>query len=122
MIQSSTKLRVLDNSGATSVVCIGVLNKKRSGIGVIGDVLSCSIRSVIRSGKVQRKEVRKALIVNQKSWLRRSTGSSVCFLTNAVILLDGRGVPLGTRVRGVMPRELRVTKYSRVLSLADRII
>lgn len=115
-------LRVADNSGAKKVMCIKVLGGSNHMIAGCGDVIVVSVKDTIPSGKVKKGEVHRALIVRTKKGVRRSDGSTVRFDSNAVILVNKQNEPVGTRVFGTVPRELRARGFMKVISLAQEVI
>lgn len=118
MICAGSILKVTDNTGAKYVRCIRVLGKK---FGVPGDSLVVSIREVL-SGvdkvKVKKGEVHNAVLVRSKKEVVRSCGGFVSFSDNAVVLVDKKGLPVGSRVLGPVAREVRVKGFKRVVALA----
>lgn len=117
-----TVLDVADNSGAKKVMCIKVLGGSHRMISDIGDVIVVSVKSAIPNGKVKKGDVHKALIVRTKCGVKRQDGSCIKFDTNAVVLLNKQGEPIGTRVFGPVTRELRAKNFLRVVSLAQEVL
>jgi len=122
MIQMQSVLEVADNSGAKKVMCIKVLGGSHHMESHIGDVIVVSIKDAIPNGKVKKGDVHKALIVRTKRGVRRNDGSCIKFDSNAVVLLNKQGEPIGTRVFGPVTRELRAKKFLRVVSLAQEVL
>jgi large subunit ribosomal protein L14 len=123
MIQAQTVLKVADNSGAKTVRCIRILRKGNNPTkGFIGDVLVVSVQK-LRSrnrqfSKVLKGDVVLALVVKTKNPLVRPTGLSISYNENAVVLLNKQKRPLGTRMFGTFPKELRHLKFNRILTLS----
>ena len=122
MIQMQTKLDVADNSGAKQVQCIKVLGGSKRRTASIGDIIVVSVKEAIPRGKVKKGEVLKAVIVRTKKEIRRSDGSAIRFDTNAAVLVNANGEPLGTRIFGPVTRELRSKKLKKIVSLAPEVI
>ncbi|MDF2965582.1 MAG: rplN [Rickettsiaceae bacterium] len=122
MIQMQSILDVVDNSGAKKVMCIKVLGGSHHMIAGVGDVIVVSIKEAIPHGKVKKGDVHKALIVRTKKGVKRADGSTITFDTNAVVLLNKQGEPLGTRVFGPVTRELRAKKFLKIVSLAEEVL
>jgi large subunit ribosomal protein L14 len=122
MIQVGTRLQVSDNSGAKSVECIKILNNLRSA--AIGDFIIISVKETIakQKTKVEKGGVYKALIVETLTGIQRKDGSSLQFARNSVVLLSQQGVPIGTRILGLVTYELRKKNQSKILSLASHVI
>ncbi|WP_375326398.1 50S ribosomal protein L14 [Candidatus Tisiphia endosymbiont of Nemotelus uliginosus] len=122
MIQMESVLNVADNSGAKKVRCIKVLGGSHHMIANLGDVIVVSIVEAFPGKKVKSGDVHKALIVRTKTGVRRADGSTIKFDTNAVVLLDKQGEPMGTRVFGTVTRELRAKKFVKIMSLAEEVL
>ena len=122
MIQTETVLNVADNSGARKVLCIKVLGGSKRRYAHIGDVIRVTVKDAIPRGKVKKGEICNALIVRTRKGVRRSDGSLIRFDSNAVVLLDNKREPLGTRVFGPVTRELRAGNYLKIISLAPEVI
>jgi large subunit ribosomal protein L14 len=122
MIQMQTRLDVADNSGAREVMCIKVLGGSRRRYARIGDVIKVSVKEAIPRSKVKKGDVLNAVVVRTKSGERRADGSLVRFDSNAVILLNDKREPIGTRVFGPVTRSLRNERFMRIVSLAPEVI
>lgn len=122
MIQMQTKLAVADNSGARKVMCIKVLGGSKRRYAGVGDVIRVSVKDAVPRGKVKKGEVWHAVVVRTKKRVRRGDGSVIRFDSNAVILLTAQLQPLGTRVFGPVPRELRTDKFMKIISLASEVL
>src|SRR5262245_14725554 len=122
MIQMRTALGVADNSGARRVMCIKVLGGSKRRYAQVGDVIKVSVKEAIPKGKVKKGEVSFAVVVRTKKGLRRTDGSLVRFDSNAVILLNAQFQPIGTRVFGPVPRELRTERFMKIISLAPEVL
>jgi large subunit ribosomal protein L14 len=122
MIQTQSVLEVADNSGARKVQCIKVLGGSKRRYAGIGDIIKVSIKEAIPRGKVKKGEVMDAVVVRTCKGVRRPDGSVIRFDTNAVVLLNNQGQPVGTRIFGPVTRELRSTKYMKIVSLALEVL
>jgi len=122
MIQHMTRLRVADNTGAKSVMCIKVLGGSKRRYAQIGDVIVCSIKEAAPKGVVKKKSVQKAVVVRQIKPIKRPDGSSLRFDENAVVIINEEGQPKGTRVFGPIARELRAKGYQKIISLAPEVL
>lgn len=122
MIQMQTELTVADNSGARSVMCIKVLGGSKRRYAGVGDVIRVSVKEAVPRGKVKKGEVWHAVVVRTKKRVRRNDGSVIRFDSNAVILLTAQLQPLGTRVFGPVPRELRTERFMKIISLASEVL
>ena len=122
MRQQETRLQVADNTGAREVMCIKVLGGTRRRYASIGDVIICSVKSVIPGSEIKKKAVVRAVIVRTAQPNRRSDGSYVRFDSNAVVLVDKDDNPRGTRIFGAVARELREKSYTKIVSLASEVV
>jgi large subunit ribosomal protein L14 len=122
MIQMQSRLGVADNTGAKEVMCIKVLGGSRRRYAYIGDVIICSVKSVIPGSDVKKKAVVRGVIVRSKNPTRRDDGSYVRFDNNAVVLIDKDNNPRGTRIFGAVARELRDRKFMKIVSLANEVV
>jgi large subunit ribosomal protein L14 len=122
MIQMQSRMSVADNTGAKEVMCIKVLGGSRRRYAHLGDVIICSVKSVIPGSDVKKKAVVRAVIVRAKFPARRSDGSYVRFDNNAVVLIDKDNNPRGTRIFGAVARELRDRKFMKIVSLANEVV
>lgn len=122
MIQMQTELDVADNSGARRVMCIKVLKGSKRRYAHIGHVIKVSVKEAIPRGKVKKGEVLNAVVVRTKKGVRRTDGSVIRFDSNAVILLNAQLQPIGTRVFGPVPRELRSDLFMKIISLAPEVL
>jgi len=122
MIQSETRLKVADNSGAKDLLCIKVLGGSRRRYAGIGDVIVCSVKSALPGSNAKKKEVVRAVVVRTTNITRRPDGSSIRFDENAAVLVDKEGKPRGTRIFGPVGRELRDAGYMKIVSLAPEVL
>ena len=122
MIQEQTVLDVADNSGARRVQCIKVLGGSKRRYASVGDVIKVAIKEAIPRGKVKKGDVSDAVVVRTKKGIRRSDGSLIKFDSNAVVLLNAQLQPIGTRIFGPVTRELRTTKFMKIVSFALEVL
>ncbi len=122
MIQTQTRLAVADNTGAKEVMCIKVLGGTRRRTAGLGDVIVCSVKSVIPGSDVKKGSVVRGVIVRCKHSTRRADGSYVRFDSNALVLIDNERNPRGTRIFGAVARELRERNFMKIVSLANEVV
>jgi large subunit ribosomal protein L14 len=122
MIQMQTRLNVADNTGAKEVMCIKVLGGSKRRTAGLGDVIVCSVKSVIPGSDIKKKSIVRAVIVRCKSPTRRTDGSYVRFDSNAVVIIDTDRNPRGTRIFGAVARELRERRFMKIVSLASEVV
>lgn len=122
MIQQESRLKVADNSGAKSILCIRVLGGTRRRYARVGDIIVATVKEASTTGQVKKKSVIKAVIVRTTDKIRRKDGSTICFDENAAVIVADDKTPRATRVFGPVPRELRDLGYAKIVSLAPEVL
>ena len=122
MIQMQTRLNVADNTGAKELMCIKVLGGTHRRFAGIGDIVVCSVKSVIPGSDFKKGAVVRAVIVRVKQPTRREDGSYVRFDSNAAVIIDNEKNPRGTRIFGAVARELRERNFMKIVSLASEVV
>ena len=122
MIQMQTILKVADNTGAKSIMCIKVLGGSKKQSAEIGDVIKVSVKDAAPRGRVKKGEVYNAVIVRTAKGVRRVDGSLLKFDDNAAVLLNNKLEPIGTRIFGPVTRELRNARFMKIVSLAPEVL
>ena len=122
MIQMRTNLEVADNSGARRVQCIKVLGGSRRKYASVGDVIVVSIKEAIPRGRVKKGDVLQAIVVRTSQSIKRKDGSVIRFDKNAAVIVNKQSEPIGTRIFGPVPRELRAKNHMKIISLAPEVL
>ncbi len=122
MIQSETRLKVADNTGAREVLCFKILGGTRRRYASVGDVIVVTVKKALPEGMVKKGDKSRAVVVRTKKEVRRKDGSYVRFDDNAAVLLSNAGEPIGTRIFGPVSRELREKGYMKIVSMAPEVI
>ena len=122
MIQMQTNLEVADNSGAKRVMCIKVLGGSKRRYATVGDIIVVSVKEAMPRGRVKKGDVRKAIVVRVSKDIKRRDGSTIRFDSNAAVLINNQGEPIGTRIFGPVPRELRAKNHMKIISLAPEVL
>ena len=122
MIQTETVLTAADNSGARRIMCIKVLGGSKRRYARIGDIIKVTIKDAIPRGRVKKGEIYSAVVVRTSHGVRRSDGSVIRFDGNAAVLLNARYEPIGTRIFGPVTRELRTSRFMKIISLAPEVL
>ena len=124
MIQTESRLRVADNSGAKELLCIRVLGGTGRKYANIGDVIVCTGKDAAPGGAVQKGDVVKAVVVRTKRGTRRADGSYVKFDQNAAVIIKDKNdkTPVGTRIFGSVARDLRDSGFMKIVSLAPEVV
>ena len=122
MIQTQTRLKVADNSGAREIMCIRVLGGSSVKYGSVGDTIIASVKSAQPNAAVKKGDVVRAVIVRTASEYGRPDGSHIKFDDNAAVLINQQNAPRGTRIFGPVGRELREKQFMRSVSLAPEVL
>ena len=122
MVQMQTYLKVADNTGAKEVMCIRVLGGTRRRYANIGDVIVASVKKAAPGGQVKKGEVVRCVVVRSASGTRRDDGSYIRFDENAAVIIRDDKSPRGTRIFGLVARELRERGYTKILNLAPEVL
>ena len=122
MIQTESRLRVADNSGAKEVLVIRVMGGSKRKYGNIGDIIVCAVKSATPGGVVKKGDVVKAVIVRTKTGVRRNDGTYIKFDENAAVIIKDDKTPRGTRIFGPVARELRDNEFMKIVSLAPEVL
>ena len=122
MIQMQTNLEVADNSGARRVQCIKVLGGSKLKYASVVYIIVVSVKDAIPLGRLKKGEVTKAVVVRTSSNIRRKDGTVIRFDRNAAVLINANKEPIGTRIFGPVPRELRAKNHMKIISLAPEVL
>ena len=122
MIQQESILRITDNTGAKSALCIRVLGGSKRRYAGVGDVIVATIKDAIPNAAIKKGEIVEAVVVRTAKETRRKDGSYIRFEDNAAVLINQQGEPRGTRIFGPVGRERREKKYMKIVSLAPEVL
>jgi large subunit ribosomal protein L14 len=122
MVQTESRLKVADNSGAKEVLCIRVLGGTGRRYASVGDKIVVSVKQAMPSGGIKKGAVSKAVVVRVKKAVRRPDGSYIRFDENSCVLLNNNDEPRGTRIFGPVARELRDKQFMKIVSLAPEVL
>ena len=122
MIQTYTRLKVADNSGARRIACIRVLGGSGRRYASVGDIIVASVKQAAPGSAVKKGDVVRAVVVRVAKEYARSDGSHIKFDENAAVILGERDNPRGTRIFGPVGRELRDKNFMRIVSLAPEVL
>ena len=121
-------LDIADNSGVKSALCVKVLGRGGSRgkytrpTASVGDIITVAIKKVLPNCPLDGKKVHRCIIIRTKSPIKRTDGSYVRFDSNAAVMIDADGNPIGTRIFGAVARELREKNYMKIISLANEVV
>ena len=122
MIPQESVLRIADNTGAKSALCIRVLGGSRRRYAGVGDTVVATVKDAIPNAGVKKGDVVKAVIVRTSKETRRRDGTYIRFDDNAAVIINPQGEPRGTRIFGPVGRELREKRYMKIVSLAPEVL
>ena len=122
MIQSFSRLRVADNSGAKEIMCIKLIGGTHRKFAHVGDIIVATVKSSNNGGVVKTSDIVKAVIVRTTRSIQRADGSSIKFDDNAAVIIDAEKNPKGTRIFGPVARELRDKQFTKIVSLAPEVL
>ena len=122
MIQTQTNLEVADNSGARRVMCIKVLGGAGRRYASVGDKIVVSVKEAIPRGRVKKGDVLQAIVVRTAANIKRKDGSVIRFDKSAAVIVNKQSEPIGTRIFGPVPRELRAKNHMKIISLAPEVL
>jgi len=129
LIQQRTMIDIADNSGAKRAQCIMVpgrsaahLGKYRRCTAAVGDIICVALKKLLPTCQLDRKKVYRCVVIRTKRPIRRPDGSYVRFDSNAAVIIDAEGNPIGTRIFGAVARELREKNFMKIVSLASEVV
>jgi len=122
MIQTYTRLKIADNTGAKEIMCINVPGGTRRRYAYVGDVIVATVKRAVPHGMVKKGEVVRAVVVRVAKPYRRPDGSYIRFDENAAAILGDRNNPKGSRILGPVARELRDKNFAKIISLAPEVL
>jgi len=122
VIQKESRLRVADNTGARSVLCIGIPGGTRRRYARVGDEIMVTVKEAVPGGVIKKGEKVRAVVVRTRKERRRTDGTYIRFDDNACVIIEGGRQPRGTRIFGPVARELREKRFMRIVSLAPEVL
>ncbi len=122
MIQQESLVKIADNTGARSLLCIRVLGGSGRRYARVGDLIVGSVKQANPGGSVKKGEVVRAVVVRTKKERRRADGTYIRFDENAAVILTDDQNPQGTRIFGPVARELRDRNFMKIVSLAPEVL
>ena len=115
-------VKCVDNSGATKLQIMAVkvykgVKNRAPGCGV-GSWIICSVKE---GDPKMKHEIVHAVVVRQKKEYRRRSGIRVKFEDNAVVLINEKGEPRGTKIKGPIAKEV-VERFSIIGKIATTVL
>lgn len=121
MVQTQTRVNVVDNTGVKQIMCISLLGNGRKK-GYIGDIFVGCVKVVNPDSQIKKGDIVLAVIVRMTTMLRRSNGVGIRFSENACALITKEKNPRGTRIFGPVPRELKDKNFIKLISISEEVI
>ena len=111
-----------DNSGAKEVEIISVFRhttrKRMQPRAGIADMVNV----VVKTGKPEiRKKVERAVIVRVRKEYKRPDGTRIKFEDNAVVLVDEKGLPKASEIKGVIAKEVG-ERFPKIAGIAPGLV
>ena len=122
MLARRSVLNVADNSGAKTLVVIGMGKGSGKRFSRLGEIVTCVVRGANPIGQVKDHEIVKAVIVRTRKEVRRTDGSYIRFSDNAAVIIDAAKIPRATRIFGPVAQEIKNLGFSKIASLAKEVI
>jgi large subunit ribosomal protein L14 len=122
MIQQESVLRIADNTGAKTALCIRVLGGSKRRYAGVGDVIVATVKDAIPNAGIKKGDIVQAVVVRTATEPPRKDGTYIRFNDNAAVIIGPQGEPRGTRIFGPVGRELREKKYMKIVSLAPEVL
>jgi large subunit ribosomal protein L14 len=122
MIQIYSNLDVADNTGARKLRCVQVMGGTRRRYAHVGDIITATVKEALPNAGIKKGQVVKAVVVRTCFNTQRPDGTAIRFDGNAAVLINANREPVGTRIFGAVPRELREKGYMRIVSLAPEVV
>ena len=127
MLYPYSRIKVLDNSGGKTFQIIHILYKGGFGkVGTLSNFVVGSIKSLRKKNKylskVKKGSVIYGILIKTKQIINRKNGLKIQFFLNGIVLTAKNKTPIGTRIFSTIPKELRLKKYSKFISLSLKYI
>jgi large subunit ribosomal protein L14 len=103
-------------------MCIKVLGGAGRRYASVGDTIVVSVKEAIPRGRVKKGDVLRAIVVRTAQGIKRKDGSLIRFDRSAAVIVNKQGEPIGTRIFGPVPRELRAKNHMKIISLAPEVL
>jgi large subunit ribosomal protein L14 len=122
LIQTYTRLKAADNTGAKEIMCVNVLGGSGRKYAHLGDVIVASVKKAAPRGMVKKGDVVRAVVIRCSRTYSRNDGSYIRFDEDAAVILSEKNNPRGSRIFGPVARELRDKSFSKIMSLAPEVV
>lgn len=119
---------VSDNSGVSIVKCIQIFGSSKNSVLSLGFEIIAIVKSLRSIKRFQKKMVIGALVygvlIRLKNNIFRFDGSCVFFFENSIVLIKNRKNKdiVGTRIIGIVFKELRRKFFNKIVTLSSGYI
>jgi large subunit ribosomal protein L14 len=121
-LSTRSRIKCADNTGAKILEIISVKGYKTKRRGKpragAGSLVFCKVYS--GTEKV-RHEIHRAVIIRQKKEYRRVDGTRIQFEDNAAVIIDEKGDPRGSQIKGPVAKEA-VERFPTVGKIATIVV
>src|ERR1035437_4226102 len=100
MIGMRTILEVADNSGARRLSCILPRGGDLGLRAGLGDVVTAAVKEAAPDSAIKKGKVVRCVIVRMRKETRRKDGTYIRFDSNAAVLINDVGEPVGQKISG----------------------
>jgi len=115
-------LKVVDNSGVRFVYCIRVSGGYKRRYARLGDTLTVVVNRLRKKrrqyAKLKQGQIVNGLIVRTKINKNYFFNDKIAFLENSIILFNKKNQLFGTRIFGLLPKNLRYSRFMKIIVLA----
>jgi large subunit ribosomal protein L14 len=122
MVQLGSYLKVVDNSGVRFAYCIRVPGGYKRRYARLGDTLTVVVNRLRKRrrqySKLKQGQIVTGLIVRTKINKSYFFNDKISFLENSIILISKKNQLFGTRIFGMLPKNLRYSRYMKLIILA----
>jgi large subunit ribosomal protein L14 len=122
MVQLGSYLKVVDNSGVRFAYCIRVPGGYKRRYARLGDTLTVVVNRLRKRrrqySKLKQGQIVTGLIVRTKINKTYFFNDKISFLENSIILISKKNQLFGTRIFGMLPKNLRYSRYMKLIILA----
>ncbi len=117
-----TRFEITDNSGGKEAELIAVRGFKGKKRTKPKAGIASMVFIAIKKGKPElRKKVERAVVVRTKKEYMRKTGIRVKFEDNAVVLVDEKGIPKASEIKGAIAKE-SAERFPKLAGIASVIV
>jgi large subunit ribosomal protein L14 len=118
MIYQGSRIKVVDNSGALTALCIKVLAKSPRCAAFPGDKIVIVVKTGVSGKRVAKSQIHRAVLLRSPKNKRRVEGTYVKFSKPGCVLLKKDNQPLANKVHGPSYRECRPQGHLKIVSIS----